>query len=258
MSIRTFSAFFYGHTVTPLNNKINFSEGGDELLAEISIGAYTPTDYAVAVQDALNSSGAFSYTVTFNRSTRTMTIASVSGNFSLLASTGSQVDVGAWEMLGFAPVDLSGDDSYTGGLASGSSYAPQFKLQDFIHANDWQAASSATVNKSASGRVEVVKFGDESFYQGNITYVTDISQPSGSIKNNASGVASLRTFMQYIINKRPIEFVPDIDTPATYVKVILESAPGFNDGTGYKLKELYDKGLPGYYETGTLVFRVVV
>lgn len=160
--------------------------------------------------------------------------------------------------MGFAATDVTGLLTYTGGNASGSMYAPQFKLQDHISTDDWRAASSATINKAANGRVEVVKFGDEMFFQGNISYVTNITQPdSVVIKNNATGLTELRSFMQYIINKSPIEFMPDIDTPATFIKAILESSPGFKDGTGYKLKEMYDKQLPGYFETGALIFRVV-
>lgn len=257
MSITTFSSFYYGHTITPSNNKINFSEGGPELTATVAIGSYSLTDFVTAVETALNSAGGLTYTVSVNRTTRFITIAAGS-NFSLLASTGSQVAVGTWELLGFASTDLSAANTYTGGLASGSAYEPQFKLQDFIDKSDWQAASSATVNKSASGRVEVVKFGDEMFYQANITYVTNIAQPDSLVIKNGSGLTALRLFMQDIVNKRPFEFIPDSATPTTYTEVILESAPSFSDGTGYKLKELYDRGLPGYYETGTLVFRVVV
>jgi len=44
---------------------------------------------------------------------------------------------------------------------------------------------------------------------------------------------------------------------STFEKVILESTGESKDGVGFKIKEMYDQGLPGYYESGTLVFRVV-
>lgn len=258
MSISTFSTFYYGHNVTTSNHKINFDEGSGELTATITLGAYSLTDFVTAVQTAMNAAGTYTYTVSVNRSTRIITIATSDGNFSLLASTGSNIASGAWSLMGFDATDVSGSMSYDGDNASGSAYSPQFKLQDYVSTNEWKSASSATVNKTTSGRVEVIKFGDEEFFEANIKYVTDISQPNNTlIKNNASGLSDLNTFMQYIINKRTIEFIPDIDTPATFEKVLLESAPGFSDGTGYKLRELYARGLPGYYETGTLVFRVV-
>lgn len=258
MALSTFSTFYYGHTITSDNQYINFDEGSGDVAATIAIGSYTPTDFATAIQTAMNAAGTFTYTVTFNRSARTITIATSDGNFSLLAASGNNVDFGAWTLMGFASTDLSGAATYTGDTTSGSVYNPPFKLQDYISSSDWRQASSATVNKSASGRVEVIKFGDEQFIQANIKYVTNITQPdSNIIKNDASNVANLRTFMQYIINKRPFEFMPDIDTVATFEEVLLESSPGYKDGTGYKLKELYDQGLPGYYETGPLVLRVV-
>lgn len=258
MALSTFSTFYYGHNVTSDNQYINFDEGSGDIAATIAVGSYTPTDFATAIQTAMNAAGTYTYTVTFDRDDRTITIASSSGNFSLLASSGDNVDFGAWTLMGFAATDVSGSSSYTGGSASGSQYSPQFKLQDYISSSDWRQASSATVNKTASGRVEVIKFGDEQFIQANIKYVNNYTQPDNNvIKNSATGVADLRTFMQYIINKRPFEFIPDIDTPSTYEEVLLESSPGFKDGTGYKLRELYDQGLAGYYETGPLVFRVV-
>lgn len=258
MSISTFSTFYYGHTVDTTNNKIDFNEGSGEITAQIAIGSYSATEYATQVQTAMNAVGSFTYTVTFSRTTRKLTIATSDGNFSLLAATGSSIATGAWSLMGFAATDLSGAQTYTSDGTSGSQFSPQFKLQDYVASTDWQQAAAASVNKTASGRVEVVKFGDEQFIQANMTYLTNITQPdSVVIKSSASGFSDARTFMQYLINKRPVEFMPDIDTPATFEKVILESTPSSKDGTGYKFKELYDKGLPGYYETGTLVFRVV-
>lgn len=259
MALNTFSTFYYGHSVNSSNLKFNFNEGAGELTATIAIGSYTPTDFATQVQTALNAIGSFTYTVTFNRAARTITIATSDGNFSLLVSTGSENAVSAWSLMGFTGADLSGAMTYTGDTTTGSAYSPPFILQDYVTDEDWQQAAAASVNKTASGRVEVVKFGDETFYQMNIKYVNNNTQPDSLIiKNNATGVADLRTFMQYIVEKRPIEFMPDIDATSNFEKVLLESSPSNKDGTGYKLKELYDQGLPGYYETGTLVFRVVI
>jgi hypothetical protein len=38
---------------------------------------------------------------------------------------------------------------------------------------------------------------------------------------------------------------------------MLESTPEDAKGLKYKLKELYGQGLPGYFETGVLKFRVL-
>jgi len=254
LSLTTYSKFYYGYEITPTNTLVNFSEGAGELTATMGIGSYSFTEFAVTLQTALNTAGALTYTVTANRTARTLTIAA-SGTFSLLALTGSQTSAGPWVIIGFA-ADQTGTNTYTG-TAAGSSYSPQFILQDHIATTDWKQAAQSTVNKTASGRVELVKFGDERFMQANIMWVTNIAQPSGPITNNASGVAQLRAFLDFAITKAPLEFMANTAAPATFEKMILDSTALSKDGVGYKLKELYDKGLPGYFESGVLVFRVV-
>jgi hypothetical protein len=253
--ITTLSKFYYGYEITSDNSVMNFSEGGGELAATISSGSYSFTELAVEIATALNAAGALTYTVTANRSTRTYTIAA-SGTFSLLAATGSQIANGPWALIGFA-ADQTGMTTYTG-TASGSSYSPQFVLQDYVPSTNWRQAALSTVNKTAAGRVELVKFGDEEFMQCNISWITAISQPSGGpITSNASAVTQVIDFLDFAVTKAPLEFMVDASTPATFEKMILESTSLSKDGVGYKLRELYDRGLPGYYETGVLVFRVV-
>lgn len=257
MSLSTHSAFYYGFDVDSSNNKLDFDEGGGELTATITSGSYTLTEYAAALETALNVAGGFTYTVTVARATRKLTIATSDGNFSLLAQTGSSIGVGAWTMMGFAATDLSGAMTYTSDGNAGSAYTTQFILQDYISSNNWKGAANATVNRTASGRVEVIQFGSEQFMQCEFKFINDITQPNGPIRNRASGVADFRTFMEQLITKAPIEFMADEDTPGTYEKMILESTPDSKDGVSFKLKERYDIGLPGYYDSGVLKFRVV-
>ena len=142
-------------------------------------------------------------------------------------------------------------------VAAGSEYVTQFILQSHVKSEHSQGATYATLNKSASGKVEVVKFGDEYFMEANIKYATDyLYGASTPIRNNATGVADLNAFLIYLISKGPIEFMADEDAPETFEKMILESTPDDSKGLKYKLKELYGQGLPGYFETGVLKFRV--
>jgi hypothetical protein len=160
--------------------------------------------------------------------------------------------------MGFTQAgDLTATTTYTGATVAGDAYSPQFKLQDYVSKDDLQEAVDATVNETASGKVEVVKFGTRQFYEFNIKYATDISQTTGVITNNATGVADLRRFLQFLVTKAPCEFMPDSATTSTFDNVILESTEQSSKGVGYKLKELYDQNLPGYYQTGKLRFRVV-
>lgn len=254
--ITTLSKFYYGFDITSGNNLLNFNEGGPELLATITIGSYSATDFAQAIESALNAAGALTYTVTFSRTTRLITVAAT-GSFTLLPATGSNKAFGPWSLMGFSS-DTGSGTSHTGGSVAGSEYVTQFRLQDYISPDDWTQAANATVNKTASGRVEVVRFGSESFMQCNFRYITNITQPSGGpITSDASGLTKFRTFANFLITKAPVEFMPDKDTPGTFTEMILESTPDNKDGVGYKLREQYDRGLVGYYDSGVFVFRVV-
>ena len=87
----------------------------------------------------------------------------------------------------------------------------------------------------------------------NITYITDIINQA-VIKNNPNGVSNLRQFMLYAIKKKPLEFIPDIDS-VEFTSCLLESTSTNKNGTGFQLFELYSRGLANYYETKKLRFR---
>lgn len=256
MSLRTFSAFYYGHIVTSDNNLVNFSEGSGELTATLNIGSYTLSEFVVELGRALNAAGGQVYTVSVNRTNRRITI-SAPGTFSLLTQTGSQLANSAFSLMGFDNAsDKTGTNTYTSANGSGSEYLPQFILQDHVATDHWQQSAYASVNKTADGRIEVVRFGTENFLQCNIKYATAYPGDGQVIKTNATGVTDLVAFMNNITQKCPIEYMADISDRETFESIILESTPDSRDGVGYKLREMYDKGLPGYFETGVLKFRV--
>jgi hypothetical protein len=120
-----------------------------------------------------------------------------------------------------------------------------------------QKSYEPTVNKTPSGRVEVVRFGLNQFFEMDVKFITDKPMDGCVIKNNVSGVADAVDFLEYITQKNKFEFVPDVGDPATFFKVILESYPSFSDGTGFKLRELFTQNLPDIYETGVFTLRVV-
>lgn len=255
MSLTTFSVFYYNFEFDGDSRYFCFDEGGGELIAEIALGEYTPTDAALAVQEAFNNVGALGYTVSFNRTDRSFTISVASGTVDLLVSSGSAAGQ-AYSKIGFTGADRTGAATYTGSPA-GNEYLPQFILQDHISTDNYQKLVSPSVNKSAAGDVEVIRFGTEKFLQCNIKFVTNKVSDGKVIRYNPTGVEDLQSFMQYIMQKKPIEFMPNELSRNTYQKMILESTESDSKGTGYKLKELYDKGLPYFFETGPLTFRLV-
>lgn len=254
MSLDTFSIFYYDFDIDETAKFLSIDEGSGELIAEIQRGSYTPTELAVQIKIALDLVGANTYTVTFDRNTRGFTISSTV-NFSLLVSSGTS-GASAFGVIGFVGADRASASTYTGASA-GDFYEPQFILQDYIEPDDFQKLVDPTINKTATGRVEVVRFGIERFYQMNMKYLTNKPSDGKVIKNNPTGIADLRRFMQFAFLKKPMEFMPNINARSTFDEVILESTDSDSQGTSFKLKELYDKGLPGVFETGVLIFRVV-
>lgn len=261
MALSTFSVFYYGFTIDSTNNVMDFSEigGSSGLQATINTGSYTLTDFLSEVKTALDAAGTGTYTVSVSRTTRVLTITGPTGGFALLTNSGSSIGTSPWSLMGFsASANYTGSTGYSGASGAGYEYLPQYFLQDYISSEDWEELVDVNVIESANGDIETFAFGTRNFIQANIMYANDYTQPDSLvIKTNATGVTALREFMQDITKKRPFEFMPDVSARSTYFEVLLESTPNAKDGTGYRLNELYTKGLPGYYETGNLVFRVL-
>lgn len=257
MSLTTHSRIYYGLSVDETNFQIDFDEGGGELTADLQIGDYSLTELVDEVERALNEAGALTYTTTLDRSTRKITI-SAGANFDLLISSGSHAGTSAFDLIGFTGADLTGDDSYESNLGAGSEYVTQFIPQSYVSSDDLRGFAYATVNKSASGRVEMVTFGEEQFVEFNLKYITNIVQGTGTpIRTNISGKSDALALIRNLISKAPIEFMPDEDDYGDYETLQLESTPEDQNGTKYKLKELLGQNLPGYFETGVLKFRVI-
>lgn len=255
--IYTFSKFNYGLRADNLSRVINFTEGGPELTATIETGSYTLGEYVSAIASALNTAGALDYTVTLNRSTNVVTISAPS-NFNLLLDTGSNVSSSFASLLGFTQTtDLTGTNTYTGASPAGYQYSPQFMLQSYVSPDTFQQSVDAVVNKTASGRVEVVRFGIENFIEMDIKFITNKLMDNILIKNNPTGVEDAIAFLSDITEKSRFEFVPDVSTPSVFEKVLLESTPQSQNGTGFKLKELFSQNLPDFYETGVIKLRVI-
>lgn len=254
--IDSWSKFNYGHSVTTTNQFLSFSEGGSELIAIIPAKGYSLGSFATALRNALRDAGTLDYIVTVNRSSNTLTI-SAPTDFELLVSTGTTLGTSIFSLAGFSGADRTGTNTYTGNLKSGSEYYPQFKLQSYVPSDNFQVSFDATVNKSASGRVEIVRYGIEKFIECDLKFITNLPMDNIVIKNNPSGLEDAIDFLQYITLKNNFEFVADVASPSTFEEVILESSPGYPNGTGYKLKELLDQNARDIYDIGLLKLRVI-
>ena len=257
MSISTHSVFYYGLEIDETNNKLNFDEGAGELTATLNNGFYTHEDLALEIKQKMTTASTLPqvYAVLFDRVNRTFQISS-DNNFSLLVATGSQSAVSCFPTIGFSLTDRSGDDTYSGNLATGKVYYPQFFLQDYLDDRFMVEKIDATVSESADGQVQTVFFGTRKFVKMNIKLITDKPQDGLVIRNNPNGVNDFLDFMNALIDKRPVEFMPNINDRNTFKTLIIEDIPGGKDGTGFEIVEMIGQNLPEYYETGLLKFRV--
>lgn len=258
MALSTHSSFYFGYEITKNNNIINFKEGaGPELAAEIAVGSYTLTSILIAIKSALDAAGALTYTVSASRTTRKITIATTS-TFSLLTNTGSQIGLAPWSILGFTTTaDHTAASTYTGENASGSVYYPQFILQGYEDPDDNQEAIDPSVNQSSNGVTETISFGLKKFVTFDIKWVNEYPQDHNLIRNDPNALANLRTFLLALVDKQPVEFMPDEDAPATFITGIGESIGSNRKGVGFSIKELVDRDLPGYYEINDIKLRVL-
>ena len=147
MAVGTFSVFYYGYNIDANNKFFNFDEGGGELTAELTEGTYTLTEILVNLKTALDAVGTDTYSVTVDRSNRKITIAST-GTFSILLGTGTQKGTSPYVLLGFTGTsDTASASSHTSSSASGSSFEPQFYIQDFTDDNDYQEKIDSKVQE---------------------------------------------------------------------------------------------------------------
>ena len=257
MSVNTFSTFYTFPQTDDTNRFMPFSEGAGQLNATQDIGAFTITETMGRVKTKMDAAGGQVYTVSLNRPTRLVTI-SAPGVFELLVLTGTNAAASIYTNLGFTGADRTGASSYTGNIQAGSVFEPQFELQNYTSKNDFQKNVDPVVKISASGVPEVVRFGISKFYEFNVGMISNLSVGDGKIiKNNPTGHEDAIAFMEFAVAKGPLEFMPNIATPNAFDKVILETTNVSDRGTDFKLIELLVQSLPGIYETGNLVFRVV-
>jgi len=262
--IDTDSAWTYGHTITDDNKFLEFEETVAGILtAELNVGSYSLTDYALEISRAMNAASLNeSYSTSLNRATRKITITG-SSTFSLLINSATTAPQSTYPLAGFNGADLTGSASYEGDSPSGSIFEPQFLLQNFIDFEDDQQANNVSVSETPSGIVEVIKYGDVNFMTCNVKYQKnnnpeERSHMGSSIRFDANGKDNLDNFIKYAVTKAPLEFIPDKLNPDSFTKCLLEKTPRSSTGTGFLNRELYAENFATWFETGNIVFRKII
>jgi hypothetical protein len=100
--------------VNALNAIVDFDEGGAEIAAVLTYGAYNGQTLAAEIKARLDDGGALTYTVTYDEATAKFTIAAT-GNFTLRWQSGTHIATDASDLLGFSSAaDDTGAATYTG------------------------------------------------------------------------------------------------------------------------------------------------
>lgn len=158
----SFSAFKYDYDlfndviiINSRNSKIDFSEGGAQLTATLSYGAYSPTTLCTEIDSKMTAAGAQSYAVTFDSITRKFTIAQGGATFSLLFASGTNAYVSASGVLGYDVQDQT--------LAV--TYSSQYALSSIVRMSKPITAykSSITYDMAARDSNKIFMIDDNSF-----------------------------------------------------------------------------------------------
>lgn len=258
MALSTHSKFYYGLKITTQNRFLDFQEGANILLATLAVGSYTGASLSIEIKKKMEATGDNVYTVAYNRANRRFTISSTV-NFSLLTLTGVNSGLSVFTLLGHNLVsDKTGFSTYLSDFSTGKEYKTQFHIQSHKPTSTNRKALDGVINKSASGVVEVVKFGNERFLSGELLFITNISQGVGSIiRTNTNGVSDYISFIEWCTDKGVLEFMVDENNVANYETFILETTDQDSKGLDYELIELYDRGLPEYFRSGILKFKLL-
>jgi hypothetical protein len=252
------SIFYYGLKIDSLNRVIDFKEGIIVRKAIIPIGSYTGIKLANEIKKSMDAVGDNVYTVTFNRVNRKLTISSTVV-FQLLTFSGINIGTSAFATMGFNTLaDKTGSIAYDSDVAIGYAYTTQFPLQSHKPTKNNRKAIDGQINKSSSGVIEVVKFGNERFLSFENAYITNNTFPPGSIiLNNPTGVEEFIQFMEWATEKYLLEIMIDSEKPNEFQTFILESTETDPKGLDFELVELYDRGYPDCFRSGVLKFRLM-
>lgn len=257
MALLTKAKFYFGIEITQDNNIIDIDEGSGEVSVTIPVGIYSPKQISDKLSSLLTAALTQTYTVSFNRTTRKITISAPS-SFDILIASGTHTATTLYTVLGFTGgADLTGFTSYLAPSVSGYEYIPQFYLLDYVPLEHNVKSVQASINETGSGNIEVIRYGQKRFTEFSIELITNNKFLGDSIwTSSPTGVEDTLRFLNYATQKGRVEFMPDGSDPANYSTLLLESTESDQNGIGFKLMEMMEYGA-GYFKTGKLVWREV-
>lgn len=251
MALSALSLMTYGLQVTALNANIDFRivSGGPILTAVLPLGFYSPTSIATAVISALQSQDSVNvYSILISRNIlggtqNRLTLITTGSYLSILFGTGPNTNSSAASLIGFNPVDYTGNTSYTGSASLGSTLIPSFVGYNYMDDTNTRKVFGA-VTVAASGLKTSIVFNIQSFIDVQYKY-----EPK-------SRLIEWDNFFTWAIQQRDFDFTPEITNPNIVYQVNLEKTQYDGKGLGFQMKEMLPQ-FPNLYDTGPLNFRIV-
>lgn len=255
-ALSTYSKFYFGWQITTSNRYIDFNDGSGVKTVTLKTGYYSSQGLALEIKKKMDAVSSLDFTVSFDRITRRFVISSTA-IFDLLFATGVSNGQSAAAVIGYTPTDKLSATTYTTENVSGLEYKTQFYIQSYKDPSTNRKAIDGAVNKSASGAVETIKFGNERFMEAEFIFVTSVTQPNDNIiRSSSTGLEDFITFIEWCTEKAPVEFMKDESIVSSFQEFILESTPSDSKGLDYDLIEMYGVGLPYYFKIGPLKFKL--
>lgn len=253
MALTARSTILYGYQITDLNSSIDFKAAVTDTsarLATLEHGYYSLTSLMTEIVRALSAlDNVNTYTVTANRTIaggtqNRITISSSGSFFELLFATGPRVASSVASLIGFIPTDRTGASSYLGNTSTGIQFTTTMPGYTYLGPDYFQKVFGS-VNVSASGQKEAIVFNIQNFVQVEFKYEKKLQAETNWIP-----------FLQWAIQQKPYEFVPDITSPSLFYEVTLEKSSADGKGLAFTMNEMLPN-FPNVYTTGQLVMRKV-
>jgi hypothetical protein len=252
MALKNFSLFLYGLQVTSSNCSLDFkaASGGSVLQATLTLGSYSLNSLAQEITRALQAADPNNpYTVTVDRTVlggtqNRLTIATGGTFLQLLFGSGPRVTSSCASLIGFNSADYTGATSYTGASTCGTALIPNFYCFNF-QAPETQPKVFGNQNVAASGDVEIIVYQLQFFFTAQFKYIPAALALAGG---------TWPALINWMVQKRLIEFTPNIATPGTFYEGWLETSASDGQGMGFQMKEMIPD-FPDLYDTGVMKFR---
>lgn len=250
MALRSRSLFLYGFEVSAEKRYIDFiPSGGSELTAELTDGFYTLSGLLSEAERAMeavdiNNEYGWEADRSYEDGTRNrVSFATSGGPCDLLFGSGTNASSSIASLIGFNASDYTGLTEYTGSESAGTPLVSEREGYSYSGPDLFRKVFGS-LSVSSSGVKEALTYSIQKFLEVTFKYEPE-----------EKAISEWSPLFTYIIQQRPYEFTPEIDSPDIFYGVTLEATETDSLGMGMNMKEMLPE-FPFFNSTGNLKMRV--